>query len=76
MQNFIVADNYAIDEAKRHVLFHHHQTLGWITLANRNVIAPVSNIIINYILNSMDGLERMFSLVRIHFISPKEELKI
>lgn len=27
--------NLALDEATRHVLFHHHQTSGWVTLANK-----------------------------------------
>lgn len=30
-----LSSNLALDEATRHVLFHHHQTSGWITLANK-----------------------------------------
>ncbi|MGG3799984.1 replication protein [Metabacillus fastidiosus] len=29
------ANNYALDEAKRHVLFHHHNSDGWITVAKK-----------------------------------------
>jgi hypothetical protein len=35
MQNLSTMDSCAIDQAKRHVLFHHHQTSGWITLAKK-----------------------------------------
>ena len=30
-----LSSNLALDEATRHVLFHHHQTSGWVTLANK-----------------------------------------
>jgi hypothetical protein len=31
-----ITSNASLDEAKRYVLFHHHQTSGWITLAKKD----------------------------------------
>jgi hypothetical protein len=30
-----LSSNLALNEVTRHVLFHHHQTSGWVTLANK-----------------------------------------
>ncbi|MFJ8248014.1 replication protein [Peribacillus asahii] len=35
MQNLNTVESYALDEAKRHVLFHHHKASGWITFAKK-----------------------------------------
>ncbi len=35
MQNLNIVENSSLDEAKRHVLFHHNKASGWITLAKK-----------------------------------------
>jgi len=35
MQNLNRLERYALDEAKKHVLFHHYSATGWITLAKK-----------------------------------------
>ena len=35
MQNLSIVENSSLDEAKRHVLFHHYKASGWITLAKK-----------------------------------------
>lgn len=35
MLNFKTTENYALQEAKQHALFHHYKAKGWITLAKK-----------------------------------------
>ena len=35
MQNLKIVEQSALDEAKQHVLFHHYEASGWITLAKK-----------------------------------------